>query len=57
MLLYVTTMIERSMDGGLASRSGGVLYVWPIGKIVLIAVVIYVFCMLAGHVNKKMIKN
>ena len=48
---------EINANGGLASRSGGVLYVWPIGKIVLIAVVIYVFCMLAGHVKKKMIKN
>ena len=53
---YAITQI-MAQDGGLASRSGGVLYVWPIGKIVLIAVVIYVFCMLAGHVNKKMIKN
>ena len=53
---YAITQI-MAQDGGLASRSGGVLYVWPIGKIVLIAVVIYVFCMLAGHVKKKMIKN
>lgn len=38
-----------SQDGGIADDQGGIQYVWPIGKIFVVAAVVYLLCLVAGR--------
>ncbi|MCI7061558.1 MAG: hypothetical protein MR965_05080, partial [Lachnospiraceae bacterium] len=50
---YLFIELFLNQDGGIADGSGGICFTWPWGNILIIAVIVYILCLLCSYSGRR----